>query len=349
MIKTKTLVVNVTVDLNKPHRNGAADPGAGILHVTAHGVGAGSTFSVQVVLEPYRVEGAASTLGAGLCNRVPERADTIVTTVKDQITWYHYNDKNTSYFNTTVANQGVDPAAHPDLIDPFTRLAWGGSVAAKGLKSGRDTNGLAIFGAGLTTVDVAVTLLTLQPADAPSEASWLTALNALTPAPAPAPAGVATWDSIMQRSYIEVTAPKNGSTPPAAAAVTAAKAITDHVNWDRYLSLIQGRAARAPIKFNGQAFNCNNTGKGWDARDWGAGYWWQNTRQPYYNVLAQGDFDTMSSFLDFYLRMLPYVDTPVPPPPPTVSRCVIQFGSRDNTGAGTPPTQYGMSHTDESY
>ncbi|MEJ6656247.1 MAG: dihydrolipoamide acetyltransferase, partial [Pseudomonas sp.] len=38
-----------------------------------------------------RVEGAASTLGAGLCNRVPERADTIVTTVKDQITWYHYN------------------------------------------------------------------------------------------------------------------------------------------------------------------------------------------------------------------------------------------------------------------
>ena len=30
----------------------------------------------------------------------------------------------------------------------------------------------------------------------------------------------------------------------------------------------------APIKFNGQAFNCNNTGKGWDARDWGAAYWW---------------------------------------------------------------------------
>ena len=37
-------------------------------------------------------------------------------------------------------------------------------------------------------------------------------------------------------------------------------------------------------------------------------YWWQNTRQPYYNVLQQGDIDTSRSFLDFYLRMLPYVE-----------------------------------------
>ena len=39
----------------------------------------------------------------------------------------------------------------------------------------------------------------------------------------------------------------------------------------------------------------------------GAAYWWQNERQPYYNVLPQGDADTMRAFLDFYLRMLPYV------------------------------------------
>jgi hypothetical protein len=40
-----------------------------------------------------------------------------------------------------------------------------------------------------------------------------------------------------------------------------ARFVADHVNWDRYLSLIQGRTAFAPIKFNGQAFNCNNTGQ----------------------------------------------------------------------------------------
>ena len=33
----------------------------------------------------------------------------------------------------------------------------------------------------------------------------------------------------------------------------------------------------------------------------------QNERQPHYNTLAQGDTDTMRSFLNFYLRMLPYV------------------------------------------
>lgn len=42
-------------------------------------------------------------------------------------------------------------------------------------------------------------------------------------------------------------------------------------------------------------------------RGWGADYWWQNERQPYYNVLAQGDLDTMRSFLDFVsLPSLPH-------------------------------------------
>ena len=50
----------------------------------------------------------------------------------------------------------------------------------------------------------------------------------------------------MERSYIEVSADGRG------AEAISAKQITDHVNWDRYLSLIQGRVAYAPIKFNGQ-------------------------------------------------------------------------------------------------
>ena len=61
------------------------------------------------------------------------------------------------------------------------------------------------------------------------------------------------------------------------------------------------------IKFNGQGFTVDE-GKGPDYRDWADAYWWQNTRQPYYNALQQGDLDTMRSFLDFYLRMLPYVN-----------------------------------------
>ena len=57
--------------------------------------------------------------------------------------------------------------------------------------------------------------------------------------------------------------------------VLALKQITNHVAYDRYLSLIQGRAAFGIIKFNGQMFTANLTNKGWDTRSWGAGYWWQ--------------------------------------------------------------------------
>ena len=114
----------------------------------------------------------------------------------------------------------------------------------------------------------------------------------------------------MERSYIEVTA-VGGSN---ASSQRAARQIQDHVSWDRYLSLIQGRAGFAPIKFNGQMFTTASgyfggagANRTWDFRGWGAGYWWQNGRQPYYNALAQGDVDTMRAFLDFYRRMLPYV------------------------------------------
>lgn len=47
--------------------------------------------------------------------------------------------------------------------------------------------------------------------------------------------------------------------------------VLDHCHWDRYLTLVQARTAFAPIKFNGQAFTSNNTGKGWDYRDWYSG------------------------------------------------------------------------------
>ena len=176
---------------------------------------------------------------------------------------------------------------------------------------------------------VVITLLSLEPAEAPTEGTWLQEVAKITPAPqAPGQDPMrchptsddqatcaTTWGEVMDRSYIQVT-PASSTTPSATSpyepdghqdGAATAKQLLDHINWDRYLNLIQGRVAYAPIKFNGQAFNCNDTGKGWDSRGWGAGYWWQNTRQPYYNVLAQGDADTMRSFLNFYLRMLPAV------------------------------------------
>ena len=307
-IKTKELEVNVFVELNAPLRDGVPHRDAGIVHVTAAsatGTGLSSDFAgfgLKVALEPYRVEGKKTSLGRGFCYPRFEHADTIVSGTKDEISWYHWNHINTTYQNDTMANQGVDPAANPHLAEIFTHRAFGGSVKAAGLTGG----GLSLSGKALSKVDVQVNLLTMM-VESPSQfTTELAKIESAPPASDATTPGVSsretstTWAEIMERSYIEV----RGKGPIQAA---VAKAITDHVTWDRYLSLIQGRVSFAPIKFNGQAFNCNNTGKGWDARDWGADYWWQNERQPYYNVLAQGDIDTMRSFLDFYLRMLPYV------------------------------------------
>ena len=68
-------------------------------------------------------------------------------------------------------------------------------------------------------MDVAVTLLTLEPAEAPNADAWPAALAQVRPAP-PAQATppltcpikgdrsdcATTWDEIMDRSYVEVTA-----------------------------------------------------------------------------------------------------------------------------------------------
>ena len=154
----------------------------------------------------------------------------------------------------------------------------------------------------------------------------------------------------MDRSYVEVTAAN-------ASSAKSAKQITDHANWDRYLTLIQGQKAYAPVKFNGQAFTCNNTGHGWDYRGCGAAYWWQNTRQPYYNVLAQGDYDSMRAFLGFYRRMLPYVQartaaqfkgtsTELRPPAALYPETTTQFGTytAGDWGCKSPvPRKYGAS------
>ena len=318
-IVTPTINVEVFIDLNAPHRDGVAHRDAGILHVVATSTSddsettamSSTPFGLTVTLEPYRVEGKKTTLGRGFCFPRFEHADEIVATQDDTLVWYHWNHINATYYNDTIRNQGLHPAKYAaTLIDPFAHLAFGGKISASN-GALKKKSSLSLSGNALTKIDVAVTLLTMKVDDTKK---WISEIGKVTPAP-PAPPlratstrrvgdvpdVVTTWDAIWNRSFIEVTA-----VTPNASSSALAKEITDHLNWDRYLALIQGRVAFAPIKFNGQAFNCNNTGKGWDARDWGADYWWQNERQPYYNTIAQGDFDTMRAFLDFYLRMLPY-------------------------------------------
>ncbi len=76
----------------------------------------------------------------------------------------------------------------------------------------------------------------------------------------------------------------------------------------RWVQACGGRGA-FPIKFNGSIFTVEPSFTGdqpFDAdwRRWGDCYWWQNTRLPYYPMLAQGDFDMQEPLFRLYRATL---------------------------------------------
>ncbi|MCY3020975.1 MAG: DUF5703 domain-containing protein, partial [Planctomycetota bacterium] len=68
----------------------------------------------------------------------------------------------------------------------------------------------------------------------------------------------------------------------------------------RFIAACSGRGAY-PIKFNGNIFTMPPDDKhDPDYRRWGPGYWWQNTRLPYYSMPAAGDYDLMQPLFKMY-------------------------------------------------
>jgi hypothetical protein len=68
----------------------------------------------------------------------------------------------------------------------------------------------------------------------------------------------------------------------------------------RFITACAGRGAY-PIKFNGSLFTVPAGEKDDpDYRRWGSGYWWQNTRLPYFSMCASGDFDLMAPLWRMY-------------------------------------------------
>ena len=90
---------------------------------------------------------------------------------------------------------------------------------------------------------------------------------------------------------------------------TLARRLTQTWALQRWLFACSGRG-EFPIKFNGALFTVdtkfvNGTAYGPDGRLWGGDYWWQNTRLPYWTMLASGDYDMMRTLFDMYFHRLP--------------------------------------------
>jgi len=91
-----------------------------------------------------------------------------------------------------------------------------------------------------------------------------------------------------------------------------APAVTQNYALQRWMNACGGRGAQ-PIKFNGSIFTVEWRDKGElksdpDYRQWGSAYWWQNTRLPYWPMLASGDYDLMQPLFKMYLDSLPLAE-----------------------------------------
>ena len=111
------------------------------------------------------------------------------------------------------------------------------------------------------------------------------------------------WQGFWQRSFIDVTGD------------AAAEAVTRAYTLQRYVTACAGRGVW-PIKFNGSIFTMQGPAKtdkasgetvvyDPDYRQWGGGYWFQNTRLIYWAMLAAGDWEMMRPWFDYFQRVLP--------------------------------------------
>ena len=119
-----------------------------------------------------------------------------------------------------------------------------------------------------------------------------------------------------RKTAIEVVVSRNGiakivvngvalERPFGAASVTdECAAITLRYAAQRYLNGCTGRG-RLPIRFNGSLFTMSHKDDP-DYRQWGHGYWWQNTRLPYYTMFASGDLDMLQPLFNMYCGLIDF-------------------------------------------
>ena len=112
------------------------------------------------------------------------------------------------------------------------------------------------------------------------------------------------WRLFWERSYIRISTSDTSQ-------IEAVGKINRGYRLQRYMNACGGRG-NFPIKFNGSIFTVDtqklpgdNAGFDADFRRWDGAYWFQNTRLPYWSMIAAGDFDMMLPLFQMYLNNIP--------------------------------------------
>ncbi len=223
--------------------------------------------------------------------------DTLLTGLPNRIGWFPHNCKSVGPA-LTAEQQGV---ADFERLDPLLHRTFGALMQAE---QGVRLDDRQLQSPAGTQHHFQIAVLTQHPA---TPEQWLAAIKATLATVTQLPfaerriAHEGWWQAFWARSWIHVTA----ATADGSETGSEAEVVSQSYALQRYLQACAGRGAY-PIKFNGSIFTVPYPGKPGDAdyRRWGPGYWWQNTRLPYFSMCAAGDFDLLQPLFQLYAREL---------------------------------------------
>lgn len=216
--------------------------------------------------------------------------DTVLPSYQNGVAWYHRNIKSVGPVQTMEYQNLKD---YPGFRDPLLHRTFGAVMKSDEAKK---VDGLTLEKTG-TESRFSIYVLTRHPA---TEKEWVGAIGQQIASTEAVPLQDrvrehrAWWNHFWDRSWISIhdSSVKSHKGPSDAFRVAQA------YNLQRYINACAGRGAY-PIKFNGSIFTIGSANDP-DMRNWGQGYWWQNTRLPYSTMTLAGDFDLMKSFIHLY-------------------------------------------------
>ncbi|MFH1743128.1 MAG: DUF5703 domain-containing protein, partial [bacterium] len=219
--------------------------------------------------------------------------DTICEDQNNQIVWYHRNQH--SIWENNLKHQGMESLIERST-DPLMNLTFGGCIEGTGLES---ETPLRLSSIQLRE-DYTVSIYPLC-AQTDTAEVWLSQLkenvtrHAVGNLEDDLAKHRAWWDEFWDRSWILVRGSADAET------------VTRGYVLQRFITACAGRG-RDAVKFNGTIFTVDGEGFDADYRRWGGPYWWQNTRLPYWPMLASGDFDLMQPLFNMYREMTPLAE-----------------------------------------
>jgi hypothetical protein len=231
-----------------------------------------------------------------------EEPDEFVKNGGDRVIWFHRN-RTTELFDKTMALYRIAPGT---ISDPLRNRTFGVLLAGDRARALDESTLVSVRPAPAQTITAVV-----HTAQTATREDWIAGIaNIWAGLRRESPSTLyerhcAWWQRFWDRSFILVS-----SNDPIQNA--SLRRVTRAYQYQRYVNAVAGRG-EYPIKFNGSTIVLDTYGtemyglKGLspDFRRWGGGLWWQNTRLPYWNMLAGGDFDMLARMLRYYAGLMP--------------------------------------------